>query len=257
MERLGILRQEDSGMLDQQTFMDTIASVAEIMRTAEVPMTEEEILGYFADMDLSDAQKAMVMDYLKNPQAETEEEAVDSSGNEEEKAEQSKVYQMYLEDLAGIPQYEEEEKIALYKALLAGDEKAIEPISMFSLEKVLEIADKYMEPKLLVEDLVQEGNVALFMKLSELCGCEKAYDVEDELENAIEQAIVAYASEINNEREQERSLVGKLSLVHEAKKLLAEENGTEPTLEELAEYTKMDVEELRELEDFVKKNEKK
>ena len=91
MERLGILRQEDSGMLDQQTFMDTIASVAEIMRTAEVPMTEEEILGYFADMDLSDAQKAMVMDYLKNPQVETEEEAVDSSGNEEEKAEQSKV----------------------------------------------------------------------------------------------------------------------------------------------------------------------
>ena len=31
--------------------------------------------------------------------------------------------------------------------------------------------------------------------------------------------------------------------------LLAEENGTEPTLEELAEYTKMDVEELQELED--------
>ena len=145
----------------------------------------------------------------------------------------------------------------MYKALLAGDEKAIEPISMFSLKKVLQIADKYMEPKLLVEDLVQEGNVALFMKLSELCGCEKSYDVEEELERAIEQAIVNYAAEIDNESEQERSLVGKLSLVHEAKKLLTEENGAEPTIEELAEYTKMDVEELQELEDFVKENENK
>lgn len=245
-------------MVDQQTFMDTIASVAEIMRTAETPMTEEEILSYFVDMELSDAQKAMVMDYLKNPEEETEEGTAEGniSDTAEEHVQNSKVYEMYLEDLAGIPQYEEEERIALYKALLTGDEKAIEPISMFSLEKVLQIADKYMEPKLLVEDLVQEGNVALFMKLSELCGCEKSYDVEEELERAIEQAIVSYASEMDNEREQEKSLVGKLSLVHEAKKLLAEENGTEPTIAELAEYTKMDVEELQELEDFVKQNEK-
>lgn len=243
-------------MVDQQTFMDTIASVAEIMRTAEAPMTEEEILSYFADMELSDAQKAMVMDYLKNPEEEdtAQENAPDTA---EGNAKKSKVYQMYLEDLEGIPQYEEEEKITLYKALLEGDEKAIEPISMFSLEKVLQIADKYMEPNLMVEDLVQEGNVALFMKLSELCGCEKSYDVEEELERAIEQAIVSYASELDNEREQEKSLVGKLSLVHEAKKLLAEENGTEPTITELAEYTKMDVAELQELEDFVKENEKK
>lgn len=239
-------------MLDQQAFMDTIASVAEIMRTAEQPMTEEEILSYFADMELTDAQKAMVMDYLKNP-----EDTTDTPVTEEDTEGKSKVYQMYLEDLAGIPQYTEEEKIAFYKALLAGDEKAVEPISMFSLEKVLAIADKYMEPKVLVEDLVQEGNVALFMKLSELCGCGKSYDVEEELEQAIEQAIVRYASELDNEREQEQSLVGKLSLVHEAKKLLAEEHGTEPTIAELAEYTKMDVEELQELEDFVKENEKK
>ena len=153
-------------------------------------------------------------------------------------------------------EYNEEEKITFYKALLAGDEKAIEPISMFSLRNVLKIADKYMEPKLLVEDLVQEGNVALFLKLSELCGCRQSYDVEQELENAIEEAIVAYASEMSNEREQESTLVGKLSLVHEAKKLLAEENGTEPTIAELAAYTKMDEEELQELEDLIKRNNK-
>lgn len=245
-------------MIDQQAFMETLQSVAEIMRTAETPMTEEEILDYFKDMELSDAQKNMVMDYLNNVENQAEEETTDGGQTESESdiPAESKVYQMYLEDLAGIPEYNEEERITFYKALLAGDEKAIEPISMFSLRNVLKIADKYIEPKLLVEDLVQEGNVALFLKLSELCGCGQSYDVEQELENAIEQAIVAYASEMSNEREQESTLVGKLSLVHEAKKLLAEENGTEPTIAELAAYTKMDEEELQELEDLIKRNNK-
>lgn len=245
-------------MIDQQAFMETLQSVAEIMRTAETPMTEEEILGYFKDMELSDAQKNMVMDYLNNVESQAEEETTDGgqTESESEMPVESKVYQMYLEDLAGIPEYNEEERITFYKALLAGDEKAIEPISMFSLRNVLKIADKYIEPKLLVEDLVQEGNVALFLKLSELCGCGQSYDVEQELENAIEQAIVAYASEMSNEREQESTLVGKLSLVHEAKKLLAEENGTEPTIAELAAYTKMDEEELQELEDLIKRDNK-
>lgn len=245
-------------MIDQQAFMETLQSVAEIMRTAETPMTEEEVLGYFKDMELSDAQKNMVMDYLNNVENQAEEETTDGGQTESESEipVESKVYQMYLEDLAGIPEYNEEERITFYKALLAGDEKAIEPISMFSLRNVLKIADKYIEPKLLVEDLVQEGNVALFLKLSELCGCGQSYDVEQELENAIEQAIVAYASEMSNEREQESTLVGKLSLVHEAKKLLAEENGTEPTIAELAAYTKMDEEELQELEDLIKRDNK-
>lgn len=245
-------------MIDQQAFMEILQSVAEIMRTAETPMTEEEILGYFKDMELSDTQKNMVMDYLNNVENQAEEETTDGgqTESESEMPVESKVYQMYLEDLAGIPEYNEEERITFYKALLAGDEKAIEPISMFSLRNVLKIADKYIEPKLLVEDLVQEGNVALFLKLSELCGCGQSYDVEQELENAIEQAIVAYASKMSNEREQESTLVGKLSLVHEAKKLLAEENGTEPTIAELAAYTKMDEEELQELEDLIKRNNK-
>lgn len=245
-------------MLDEQAFMDTLSSVAEIMRTSEQAMTEEEILSYFSDMELSDAHKKMVMDYLMNPEKD-ENASNDESGEAvdvENEERSSKVYEMYLQDLAGIPQYEEEERITFYKALLAGDEKAIEPISMFSLEMVLKIADKYIEPRLMVEDLVQEGNVALFLKLSELCGCKQAYDVEQELEDAVERAIMNYASEMNNEREQESTLVGKISLVHEAKKLLAEENGTEPTMAELAAYTKMDETELQELEDLIKQKDK-
>ena len=58
-------------MTDQNTFMELIKSVAEIIKTSEEPMSEEEILGYFSDMDLDDQQKKIIMEYLLNPPEET------------------------------------------------------------------------------------------------------------------------------------------------------------------------------------------
>ena len=39
-------------MLDQNTFTETIRAVQDIIRTSAEPMTREEILSYFKDMDL-------------------------------------------------------------------------------------------------------------------------------------------------------------------------------------------------------------
>ena len=52
----------------------------------------------------------------------------------------------------------------------------------------------------------------------------------------------------------ENAIVGKVSLIHQVKKLLAEETGQEPTLKELADYTKIPEDELKDLEDFILEN---
>ena len=62
-----------------------------------------------------------------------------------------------------------------------------------------------------------------------------------------------YISEWNSEKEQENSLIGKLSLVHEAENYLESENGTKPTIGELAAFTKLSEEELKMLKDFINK----
>ena len=72
------------------------------------------------------------------------------------------------------------------------------------------------------------------------------------LSGAIEEGIMSYCSEIVGERELENTLVGKISLVHEAKKLLTLEKGQEPTVKDLAEYTRMSKDELLEIEDLLK-----
>lgn len=252
-------------MTDQNTFMETVNSVREIIRIAEIPMSKEEILAYFEDMELDEKQKQLVLDYLLNPEEDGDTEVSDDAGeqeaaingsNEAEFAEEeldgSKVFNMYLEELALLPKYSYEEKTGFYEKLLQGDSNMIDTILAVWLEKILNIAKEYMEPKLNVEDLVQEGNMALLLKLKELLGSSAKPDIEKELSKAVEEGIVNYISEIRDEREMEDTLVGKVSLVHAARKLLADEQGRIPTIEELSEYTKMPVDELNDIEDLMK-----
>ena len=53
-------------MTDENTFMEVLREVSEIMRTSEVPMSKEEIMAYFSDMELTPEQKVLVLDYLNN-----------------------------------------------------------------------------------------------------------------------------------------------------------------------------------------------
>jgi RNA polymerase primary sigma factor len=246
-------------MTDQNTFMEVVQNVAEIVRTAEVPMAAEEILAYFSDMDLDESQKKLVLEYIMTAESREQEQAAKEQDEtqgivaEEEDEAKSKVFQMYLEELAMLPAFTAEERKKLYVQLEVGEESVIETISTAWLKKVLTIAEKYLEPRVNVEDLVQEGNMALFMKLQDLLGKKQEENIEDVLSAAVEEGIMSYCSELVGERELENTLVGKISLVHEAKKLLAVDKDREPTMDELAEYTKMSKEELLEIEDFFKK----
>ena len=49
-------------MVDQNTFTETIRAVQDIIRTSAEPMTREEILSYFKDMDLNKAQMERLQD---------------------------------------------------------------------------------------------------------------------------------------------------------------------------------------------------
>ena len=166
-------------MLDQNTFMETIKAVSEIMRTSQEPLSKEEILSYFKDMELNENQENMVLEFLLTPQEETAEEEQDKEA-EEAKVEEtdteceksdkqeekqtdnecmpdSRMFQMYLEELSDIPEYSREQMNEMYAKLLDGDEGMIHAISNAWLRNVLEIAKKLAVSSDGFEDVVQEG----------------------------------------------------------------------------------------------------
>ena len=154
---------------------------------------------------------------------------------------------MYLEELKDIPEYTKEQQIDMYKKLLAGEESMVHALSNAWLRNVLEVAKKLAVSPEGFEDIVQEGNMALFLRLSDLCGSHEKVDVEEELLTAVEEAMKSCIREQTGEDENENSVVGKVALVSEAVNYLKKQNGAQPTQKELADYVKIPEDELADI----------
>lgn len=245
--------------MDRNSFMITLREVEQIIKTSAEPLTKEEILGYFKDMELSEEQKDMVFQYLLTPHEEEEQTdavQVNKTDDAESDTEQSKVFKMYLDEVSSLPEYSKEEYGIMYINLLRGSKETVKKLSDAWLIKVLEAAEKIVNDKCSIEDVIQEGNIALFMKLTELCGSNLGVDVEQVLTEEIESAMRKYISEEMGASDSENTVAAKANLVKEAKQILSAQ-GKEPTIYELSEYTKMDIEELADIEEIIRKAKKK
>lgn len=249
-------------MLDKIAFMETLHSVQEVARTSLTPLSKEEIQTYFKDMELTKEQEEMVYQYLLHPQEETVSESEDEleAENEEENGTEngaeaeravSARFQMYLDELGDIPVISKEQEALLYEKLAQGEEQAIAELSTQWLKQVVEIASSYKADELLLDDMVQEGNIGLLMGLQSLLGKEES-NPKKILEQFVKEAIENYAEEESGEGEQENSILAKVSLVHEAKETLAKELGSEPSIRQLAEYTKIPEEEIADIVSLAK-----
>ena len=243
-------------MLDRNVFMETLRDVAEIVRTAAEPLEREEILSYFKDMNLTKEQEDMVFTYLSTPHedevAEPVEEQEEVVTVPEADIEESKVFQMYMEDIALVSVPSEDTLKMDYVKLLTGDESVISTISTAWLMTVVNMAKEYFNNAINLEDVIQEGNMALFIRLKELCGSKAAVDVEAELAECVRTAMKDYISEITGEEDSEEIIAGKANLINEAVKYLKGRNGAMPTEKEIAEYTHMDEEELSDIMNMIK-----
>ena len=213
-------------------------------------------------MDLNEEQKNMVINYLLAPEEEPvsePEEAVEEDEAEQifEEVQESKVFKMFMEEVEGLKAYKPDELSMMYIKLLQGDKTVITPISEGWMKRVVEIARKENANRFSLEDIIQEGNMGLFLKLTELCGSKAAVNVEEELTEAVKESMKAYISEIAGEDDNEQAVVGKVNLINEAIKFLQGPNGERPSMKAMAEYTGLDEEELKEILDIIEKADKK
>ena len=186
-------------MLDRNAFMETLRAVAELTRTAQNGLSKEEILKYFEGMDLSEEHVEMIYQYLQlppeaqtgEPEKEEEEEVI----VEEESQEENVYFQMYLDDLEQIDEMSEEEMQEAYKKLLAGDAAVVGKICESWLGSIAQMAIPYAEQGANLEDVIQEGNMGLLLKLSELVGAGEVPGIDAILEGAVAGAMIAYTEE--------------------------------------------------------------
>lgn len=187
-------------MLDRNTFMETLRAVAEVTRTTPGGLSKGEILKYFEGMELSEEHVEMIYQYLQlppevqtgEPETEEEEEPVIL---DEESQEENVYFQMYLDDLEQIEELSENEMQEAYKKLLAGDGAVVGTICESWLGTIAQMAIPYAEQGANLEDVIQEGNMGLLLKLSELVGAGEVPGMDAILEGAVSAAMIAYTEE--------------------------------------------------------------
>jgi RNA polymerase primary sigma factor len=164
-----------------------------------------------------------------------------------EKLSDSVYYRMYLDEVKGKTVATDEQQIALYQKLLDQDSSVVEQIVDNWLMRIIEIAKVYQSSQVNAEDLIQEGNMALWMALGELPENMKAEHVELYLVGIVKEAMEAYIREITGDTDRTQAVLAKAALLHEATALLAKENGQEPSIRQLSEYTHMSTEEIEDI----------
>lgn len=188
-------------MLDRNTFMETLRGVAEICRTSTTPLSKEEILNYFDGMELTEEHVEMIYQYLQLPpevqtgEPETEEEEQPAAEPETEEEEENIYFQMYLDDLEQIEEMSDDEMQNAYEKLLAGDASVVGTICENWLGSIAQMAIPYAAQGANLEDVIQEGNMGLLIKLTELVGAGEVPGIDAILEGAVAAAMIAYTEE--------------------------------------------------------------
>jgi RNA polymerase primary sigma factor len=186
-------------MLDRNTFMETLRAVAEVCRTSTDPLSKEEILNYFEGMELTEEHVEMIYQYLQLPPevqtGEPESEEEEAQIVEEESEEENIYFKMYLDDLEQIEEMSDDEMQKAYEKLLAGDADVIGTICESWLGSIAQMAIPYAAQGANLQDVIQEGNMGLLLKLSELVGAGDVPGVNAILEGAVSAAMIAYTEE--------------------------------------------------------------
>ncbi len=153
---------------------------------------------------------------------------------------------MYLKEIGKIPLLSPDEEIELSERMANGDPDAKNRIIEANLRLVVSIAKKYSGRGLLFLDLIQEGNVGL-IKAVEKYDYSKGYKISTYATWWIKQSITRAIAD------QERTIripVHMVETIHRLSRIsrqLLQENGREPTDEEIAARAGTTPEKVREI----------
>ena len=154
---------------------------------------------------------------------------------------------MYLREIGKIPLLTYDQELDLAKKVLAGDEAAKQKLAESNLRLVVSIAKKYVGRGMLFLDLIQEGNMGL-IKAVEKFDYTKGYKFSTYATWWIRQAITrAIADQARTIRIPVHMVETINRLIRTSRQLL-QQNGREPTPEEIAKEMDISVDRVLEIQ---------
>ena len=265
-------------MSDANKFHEMLSDIMEVARVQGNQLTMEDVKSLFGDMHLTDEQydhiyaylaankikikgyvdssslytEAVNQDKLREPDKEALERKKLENTQDNDKLnvhqEEDSVYlKMYLEDLEAVKDCTLEEELVLLKQIMQGDSFAKQQYIEGNLRNVVKIAKEYRNQGVTLEDLIQEGNMGLMDSLEHL----SEFLEEDILRDRIYEHVRSVIEAAINEQKESSSfgnrIVEKTDFLNNAAKNLAEDLGRDADIHELAAFTKLSEDEIKDI----------
>ena len=157
----------------------------------------------------------------------------------------------YIREISDYRSLSPAEEKELAKKAKDGDNDAKKKLIKANLKLVITIAKKAIHmSNLPMIDLIQEGNLELTACVAMLCGNEEVVDYQKAIEHAVRSRLIELVDEELAGTDSVHALLGRVNLLLEATRTLAQEYGRIATIEELSEFTHMDIEEINQYVDL-------
>lgn len=236
--------------MDQQTrFRTALAALSASAEQKNRRLLKEDVQEFFQDMDLSPEQYQLVYAYLASKRIRVE--GVELPKLQVEEApytdEEQEFLKQYQKELRFIHRQKEEALPALFEQAADGADEAKKVLTEHYMDRVLSLAKEYAHQGLLIQDLVQEGNLGLMVGIDTLGLIEEGVTWENHLENEIHRAIRLALDEQEGSKSTGEQITEKLNKLADSITELTEELGRQITPDELAIYLDMPLEEIEDL----------
>ena len=243
-------------------FLEKLKGLLAFAKEHKNALEHQEIVDYFKGIPFSETQSEKILDYLDEHGVDVlrqkdadaledleEEEEVDVSEAVLEVPEGISTddpVRMYLKEIGKIPLLTADEEIELAKRMEKGDPEAKKRLAESNLRLVVSIAKRYTGRGMQFLDLIQEGNLGL-IKAVEKFDYKKGYKFSTYATWWIRQAITRAIADQARTIRIPVHMVETIHKVARVSRQLVQENGRDPSAEEIAKVMKMSPEKVREI----------
>lgn len=233
-------------MSGKAEFLEKLNGLLKLAQGQGNQITIEEVKSYFSKDALTEEQTELVFEYLMAQKIAVKGYVKMTSVEEkDEYTEEEKVYlREYEQDLQAIRPASQEEIARLYRQVINGEEDAKTRLTEVYLKEVVEIAKSLRQPEVFIGDLIQEGNLGLVLGVEMLTDFATAHET---IVSQIRQNMQLLLEEQSELSSRDKKMVEKVQALDEGIQALTEELGRKVSIDELAVYMGLEVEEIEDI----------
>lgn len=238
--------------MNQESFANAISGLKEIAKSYENMLAVEDIKEELKGLELSEEQLKAVYDYLIENNIQIVDYVKEKEEVPKEKEEDSRFLKMYMEDIEGYQDISKNRLKEIFWKAVENDEAAREELITGYLKRIVDFARIYRGQGVLLEDLIQEGNIGLLNGLYAAKEQPEIEDIENYLMEHICQSMEAAIYEVETENRAEDYIVKQMDEVDKCISEFEKQHNRKPFVEELAELLKKDTEEVKDIMKYLK-----